>query len=346
MPYQEILARAWAILKRQRALWLFGFLSACTGGTYGRLTVPGFNFQIPVNWQNEAPRHGQQPMPSPDQFQHMLEQIPPATILAVVLVIFAVLILWLVIALLIRSAAEPALLRGALADVRGSERLTVKEAFARGKPFFGRALLFYLLVGGGATVFGFLMLIMGIVLLVATLGIGVLCLLPLFLLAIPLIWLLELYLEIALLALILEDLPVLESFRRGWAVLKENFWNAVLMGLLLTVIRLAIGFMVGLLVVVLLFMFIVPLVVVGAVVSASGGLLVLLVMFGIGALSVVMAVALVASGMLQTYLQSAWVLTYLHFIGGEEPPREAEAPAAPPPPASHDPSPLPEPETP
>ncbi|MCL5950420.1 MAG: hypothetical protein M1132_01640 [Chloroflexi bacterium] len=43
MDYGRMLARAFEITRRDRALWLFGFLLAVTGGSGGH---PGLNFGL------------------------------------------------------------------------------------------------------------------------------------------------------------------------------------------------------------------------------------------------------------------------------------------------------------
>ncbi len=351
MPYQEILSRAWQIFRRQRALWLFGFLSACTGGVYGRLSLPSFNFQVPNDiFQQPQPHRGGAPPSVPpeiaDQMQqwaHYLANISENTIALIALGIFALVMLWFLVALALRVVAEPSLVRGILADIETGEPLSVGEAFRHGKPFLGRTLLFYLLLGGTWLVSMVVLAVSVVALALATAGIGILCLVPFFLLLIPLAWLLELYLVLVYLALVLEDTPLLASFGRGWEVLKSNFWHAVLMGLLLTVIRWGVSIAVGVVVVFLAIPTLGGVVLVG--IATHGSALLPLIVIGVLILTVLVLIAAFLMGMLQVYLQSAWVLTYRHFVGqppvqenGEPQPAGVLPPEAAPP-ADADPAP-------
>ena len=331
MPYQEILSRAWQIFRRQRALWLFGFLSACTGGVYGRLSLPSFNFQVPNDiFQQPQPHSGGAPPPVPpevaDQMQqlaHYLENISEGTIALIALGIFALVMLWFLVVLVLRVVAEPSLVRGILADIETGEPLSVGEVFRHGKPFFGRTLLFYLLLGGTWLVSMMVLAVSIVALAFATMGIGILCLVPFFLLLMPLAWLLELYLVLVYLALVLEDTPLLASFGRGWEVLKSNFWQAVLMGLLLTVIRLGVSIAVVVVFVLLAIPTLGGVVMVG--IATHGSALLPLIIIGVLILAVLILIATFLMGMLQVYLQSAWVLAYRHFVG-QQPAPESSTP--------------------
>ncbi len=327
MPYQEILSRAWQTLKRQPALWLFGLLSACAGGTYGRIALPSFNFQTPSFSSPGTIGHGSPNIPPElEHWLHALSTIPERTWVLIALGFLTLLLVWLVVMLAVRAIADPSLLRGILSDIRDGHPLTTSEVFNEGKRFFWRMVGFALLIGGSAVLLAIIFSLLTLVLTFATFGVGLLCLIPLIILAIPFIWLVELYLEMARLALVVEDLPLLASFSRGWEVLKNNFWNAVVMGVLLTAIHLGVGIALG-----ALFVGIVIVVLVGlallAALSAAAGSFLPVIFVGILAGFIVFVLYLFLLGLLQTYLQSAWVLAYLHFIGGEPQPQETTSPA-------------------
>jgi len=312
MPYQEILARAWHIFKRQRALWLFGILTACSGGVYGKLNLSSFRIQIP-NFQGFEPNVNGQP-PFPPEMEHFfrqIEQIPLETWLLIFLAIFLVGLVWAVIMMVLRSFAEPALIRGILKAIKNDHPLSVEEIAREGIPFFGHMLLFHLLVGGS----GFILMIvligaLGLIAL-ATIGIGLLCLLPLMLLFIPLIWLVELYLVLTTMALVIEDLDVITALQRGWQMLKQHFWSAVIMGILLTFIHVIVSFLLALIIIVI----IIPLAAFLLLIIPTSDYITVLLIVGAFAVFFVIILSLMVMGLLQTYLESAWVLTYRHFLG-------------------------------
>ncbi len=344
MPYQDILAQAWRILKRQRALWLFGFLSACAGGSYGNFNFGGFNFQMPSSWFSSSPHHtapyGGSPAPFKD-FGDFFTHVSPNTLILIGVIALLVFVVWLLIATALRALAEPAIIRITLHDLRQDVVLSVGEAYALAKPFFWRAFGFFLLIGGGAGTLAILLAILGIALIVVTHGVGIFCLLPGVLLAIPVLWGLALYFEMAILALLVEGTTVWQSFSRGWEVFKDNFWQVVLTGLLLAAVRLGVGLLIAVVAFLLLAVFGGPLVAMGIAMNAHGLMLGLLVVVGV-LLFIVWWVALIfLSGLVRAYIESAWTLAYLHWLEGEaadaadqEAPPSAEEPPLPAPQAS------------
>ena len=304
MPYQEILARAWRIFKRQRILWLFGILTACSGGVYGRVTLPSFNIYAPFT--NKIPS-------LPPQIAHFSDQlvdfIGSGWLLTLLLPV--VMLVWMILAMLLRSFAEPALIRGTLKAIENDHPLTFGEIARAGTPFFGRMLTFYLLVGGSA--FILLMILLGVfgLILLATSGFGLMCLMPLVFVFTPLIWLLELYLVLVTMALVVEDLEVITALQRGWQMLKQNFWSAVFMGFLLTFIHIVVSFLKGIIVIATLILVGGGYVMLANVTASAAPFLIL----GALALGFIILLSLVVMGLLQTYLESAWVLTYRHFLG-------------------------------
>ena len=317
MPYQQILSRAWQILKRQRALWLFGLLSACTGGAYGRIALP--NVQIPSQWNPTTPS---QNTPAPQDLERTLQEfartIPLEVVLALFVMLMAFVLLWMIVALVLRSLSDAAILRGALADLHDGTPRSIKAIFAAAQPFFWRMMGFLVLTGGGVTLLGLMLGLVAAVIGFATHGIGLLCLLPALLLAMPLMWLLELYLEVSMLALVLDDIPVMEAFRRGWEVLRGNFWSAALTGLLLTAVRLAVGLLVGVLFIGALLAVAAVLIIFGVAIHAHGSTLLLLSLIGVAAGLLILFALLFASGLLRVYIQSAWTVAYLHLTGSAD----------------------------
>ncbi len=323
LPLEKILSRAWKILKRQRALWLFGFLTACAGGSYGRVGMPTFNLQMPAFQNSEF--SGVEGSDLAPLFSK-IEQIPSSTWLMLFVIIAVALLVWLVVMLAIRSFAQAGLLRGlwhSAQQEEGKEQpLTVSEVFAEAKAFFKPVFLFNLLVGGGGIVL-FIGLLMAVVALaVATMGIGLLCLIPLMLLMIPLIWFLVVYLELVLLSIVGEALSFKEAFKRSWVLIKQHIWDVVVVALLLGMLNFLAGIVMVGVFLVLLLVLVGPLVAFGIAINASGGVAVLLVLMGLVGSAVAFLALLILAGLLDVYVQSVWVLTFLHFRDAE--PGDAE----------------------
>jgi len=322
MEYQAMLSKAWSILKRQRALWLFGFLSACAGGSYGRMGIPSFNFQVPATTQREQSFSGMEGQHL-ESFFHQLGQVPAGVWVLLGVGLLLVLFVWLVLMLALRSFAQGGLL-GGLGQIVAAERdggesqvLRVKDVVEQGKALFGRLFLFNLLIGGGVWAVIVIAVLGLIVLAMLTMGIGIVCLIPLFVLAIPVVWLLSVYLELVLLSLALDEPQVASTwgrikaaFGKGADLLKGHFWDAVVVALLVWLINILAGLAMVAVLVVLLMVLWGPLVAFGVLAHATGWLVTLLVLLGIVGGGVALLVFLGLAGLLETYTQSVWVLAF------------------------------------
>ena len=126
------------------------------------------------------------------------------------------------------------LIRGAqLADQDMEARLTFGELFKGSLPYFWRVFLLNLLVGLVFFVVG-IILAVGVVLgVVLTLGLILICLLPLLCLLVPLGVVIGVVIEQATIAIVAEDLGILDGLRRGWEVVKTNVGPMIVMWLIL-----------------------------------------------------------------------------------------------------------------
>jgi hypothetical protein len=127
MDHKRILTRAWTLLWKSRALWLFGFLFALAGG--GGTNFPGGS--------NSGRSGGQPPTsgglypsaPSPDVFFNSLDWRMIATIGIAVLLVLVILA---IVAVAIRYMAETALIAGVAEIETTGEKLTVRRGFRLG----------------------------------------------------------------------------------------------------------------------------------------------------------------------------------------------------------------------
>jgi len=120
-------------------------------------------------------------------------------------------------------------------DNEASEQFTFNELFNDSKPFWWRVLGVLLLVGLGISlvftvIFGCMALI-GMV----TVGLGFICLFPLMLLMYPAMMVLYGIIEESQVAVVVDDLGVTDAIRRGWELVRANFWRIVLISLIVYV---------------------------------------------------------------------------------------------------------------
>jgi hypothetical protein len=147
-----------------------------------------------------------------------------------------------------------------------------------------------------------------------TLGIGMICLIPLICILIPVSWLVAVFLEQANIAIVIEDLGIIEGLQRGWNVFRENIGTMIVMALILGIG----GAIVGLVFALPMIMTVVPFMIgvmsslaIESEVALGSGL----ITSGICCVAY-LPVLIVLSGILQAYIESAWTLTYLRLTTG------------------------------
>ena len=159
-----------------------------------------------------------------------------------------------------------------------------------------------------------LVLMLPVILLgIGTMGVGMLCLIPLMCVIIPVFMVIGVVLEQGIIAIVVEDCGIIEGLKRGWMVVKSNFWNVVLMAIILGVITGVIGFIIGLPLLLAFLPMIVP-----VIQSATSGAFDFAafqapLLLSLGLCCLIYPFVLVANGILVAYEQSAWTLTYLRL---------------------------------
>lgn len=110
----------------------------------------------------------------------------------------------------------------------GAEKLGVGKMFDDSKPYWWRVLGVTLLIGLGISIF--FMVIFGCISLfgAVTVGLGFICMMPLFLVIYPVMMVLYGFIEVSQAAVVIDDIGVTDAIRRGWDVVKANFWRILL----------------------------------------------------------------------------------------------------------------------
>lgn len=288
MEFGEVLSRAWQIVWKHKVLWIFGILAGCASGG-------GSNSNYRMDSSDLPPG-----------IERFLNNIESWQVLLIALAIFVVVVLIAVIVALLAALGRAGLIRGTLRADNGAEHLSFGELWAESRPYLFRLFLLNLAIG---LTFG----VVGIVIIIAMIGIaaittfrlGLPSLIPLLCLLMPLMWFLDIVVEQANVALVVEDLGLVQSVQRGWQTVQAQLANMLILGLIV-----GIGGFVAMLFINL------PLVIALVPVVFS-------LMLGEGepqawviGLSIVCAVAylpvlLVLSGLVQTYIGSVWTLAYV-----------------------------------
>lgn len=301
MDYGEVLAKAWQIIWKHKVLWIFGILASCSGGGGGGGGNSSYQFS-----RGELP----------PRFERFFEfpnlNLPEWQIAMIVGAIVLVILLVIVLVIVLGTIGRIGLIKGTVQADQGVERLSFGQLFSESLPFFWRVFGLNLLIGLALLVTGLIFLAFFAGFTAVTFGIGAICLIPLICLLVPLLWLLQVVIEQGTIAIVVEDLGIMDGLRRGWEVFRANLGTMIVMALILYLgVSLIIGFVIAL----PLILVIAP--VIAGVIGGSmfdsnqavgGGLLIAALCF-----VAYLPVLIVLSGGLRAYIGSAWALTYLRL---------------------------------
>lgn len=245
---------------------------------------------------------------------------------AVALIIAGLILLAIIVTIIVVAVStigRTGLIQGAkMADEDENAQLTFGLIFNSVKPFFWRVVGLNLLIMIGYIA---ILMILGMVFIfsaIFTLGLALICLLPLCCVLIPVFWVLTTFVEMANVAIVVEDLSIIDGLKRGWEVFKGNLGEMILMGLVLVLG----GMFVGMLIALPMILTMIPLMlgVMAAIFGdtealAAGGVIV----SGLCCVAY-LPVLIVIGGIVRAYIGSAWTLTYLRLTKGPAVEKPAE----------------------
>lgn len=293
MDFGEVLSRAGRITWRYKGLWVLGVLASCGSGNGGGGGGGGSNLNTSFDT----------PPDSLPQVQSFLENINEGVLIAIVLALILLLLFVGLIFFVLGIMGQAGLIHGFDAADEG-EDVGLRSAFKGGLAHFWRLLgLKLLLIAAGIAVaiavIGFLFVV-GI----ATLGVGLICLLPLLCLIFPAAIAIGVYVQLSQVAIVVESVDIFSGLRAAWDLVKKEPGPLIAMAAILVLG----GGLAGLLLAAPLIGLAIP--VVGGIaigtdtaVGAGIGLAVL-------GFLIYLPIMIVLSGILQTYLQGAWTITY------------------------------------
>lgn len=298
MDFAEVLRRAWQITWRFKGLWVLGILAGCGGGGGGGGSSGGSGGGI--RWE-----FGERELPSIERF---FDRMDPE-LLGIITVALICLGIALAIAFfLLGVLGQSGLISGIdLADE--GHAVTLSIAFQRGLHYFwkilGAQVVLWLLA---AAVLAVVFIAAGI-LTVGTFGLAALCFLPLACLLVPAFLLFGVYVMLTQVALVVEELDFTAAFARSWQVLRDNVGNVIVLGIVLVIGGLVLGFVLFLPFVAVAFPAIAG-ITFGGERAAAGGIAVSI----IGAVVLLPLVVLI-NGIIQTFATGTWTIAYRRMVG-------------------------------
>ncbi len=277
MEFGEILSKSWQIIWKHKILWIFGILASCASGN-GSMNFGG-NFSSRQQ--------------TPQQFEHFFRNVDPTLIFILIAVAIVIGLIFGLIAVFLGTIGRIGVIRGSMQVDQGAASLSFSDLFSGSIPFFWRIFGMNLLVG-------IAMALVFIILVISIIGIPCICL------AIPAAWLVGVILQQANIAVVVEDKGIMDALRHAWELFKANLGNYIVMALIL---GLGVS-MLGGLIIGLPFMLILGPLFIGLIAGGEramgAGVIVSLI-----CLVAFLPVAIVLGGILHSYIQSAWTLTYL-----------------------------------
>ncbi len=216
--FGEVLSRAFQITWKHKVLWLFSALPVLLSFLIFPIMF------VPVFFMDSNPYN--QPF--------FVDQ----PIYIVLFVGFSILIS--LVSYVLYGISSSSVMVGVVQVEGGAENLQARQLFEDGRPYWVRVLGVLLLIGLGVSVvfavfFG-CMAAIGTV----TMGLGFICMQPLMLLLYPLMLVLYGVIEESQVAVIVDGLGVTDAIRRGWELVRANFWRITLISL---IVYLGIGFL-------------------------------------------------------------------------------------------------------
>jgi hypothetical protein len=308
MDFGKILTRAWEIIWKFKVLWIFGILASCGQGASGGGGGGGNSgFQLSgkdVNLHPEVNRYF-------SQIERFFDNIDAWQIAAFLGGLFLFVLILGFITTALSTIGRVGIIQGVVQAEEGVDRLTFRDLFTSGKPFFWRVFALNLLIGFIIMIVVLIVLIPAIGLTILTAGIAALCLVPLICILVPLGWMVSIVMEQANIALVIDDLGIIDAIKRGWHVFRENLGVMVIMALILGIGSLIFGFAIALPIIIIALPVLIGFVG-GAIAESSsligGGLAVAGLCF-----VAYLPVLIVLGGILRSYVNTAWILTYLEL---------------------------------
>lgn len=292
--FGEVLSRAWQIIWKHKVLWIFGIFAGCSRGGGGGSSGGGGGATGPG---------GDGRLPEIERFFEQLGQWIDNNAWIIAVFVLAVLVL-IILAIFLGAIGRIGLIRGTYQAEQGRERLVFGELFSESMPYFWRVFGLSLLIG-----VLILLLILPLILFgVLTAGIGLICILPLLCLLIPLSWAVMVVIEQANVAIVLEDLGIVDGLRRGWEVVRANVGTMIVMALILFIGAAVIGILLAIPIIIT----IIPAAI--AIAAAAGGDTPAAWIWTLGICAVIyLPILFVLNGILTAYVQTAWALTYMRL---------------------------------
>jgi hypothetical protein len=324
MDYGEVLSKSWKIAWKFKVLWIFGILAGCGASQGGNFN---FNNSFRTNgngFSNSTPNLPPAIMSQFYRFAHLFDD--PSFIWKFVAIVIAVVCVIVIVEIFLGTMGRIGLIKGSAEADAGAEKLTFGGLWKESTPYFWRVFWLSFLIGT-PFVIAIIAIAIGAAVTMIPLAnnnpnmAGFLILLPVLCILLCVILLLGIVISFistqAERAIVLENKSILDGFKRGWEVLTKNLGPILIIWL----ISAAIGFVAAIVIALPLLVVMVPLVI--AFMANMNNLNFSFTPWLVAFVCIICAytpIAWLFNGIVMTYLQSVWTLTYLRITQ----PKQAE----------------------
>jgi len=304
--FGEVLTRSWQIIWKHKVLWIFGILASCgrSGGNFNSNSSSG---------GGDGGGFGQPDLPP--QVLRWFQVIEENLTTIIVVGIALICIIWIV-TIFLGTIGKIGLIRGASQADGGAESLIFGQLFSESIPYFWRMFGLSLIVSIPIAVV-FVALFAGLIVFAVSASggsdestLGFLAFLPLiigcFCLLIPVMFVVGMILRQSERAIVLEEMGVLPALSRGWEVFRKNLGPIIVMTIILAIVGVIVSFIVA----IPFFIVFIPGMI--AYLASGGENNTPLILMGV-CVCLFIPISLIINGILTSYTESAWTLTYLRL---------------------------------
>ena len=292
IDFGDVLGRMWKIGWNHKVLWLWQMLPglfAVVVMPFMFLANPGFAMLLPEPYN----RFANEPW-----------------------VIFAFLGITLILTIPIMFMGVIAQLTttyGALKAEKGAEKLTFRGLFSESLPYFWRVMGLYAIFVGGWMLIVFAVMAFTTFGSMITLGLASICMMPFFLLLIPVVIVGYSVLELAQAAIIADDMGTMEAISHGWKLFRANVIGVI-------VLMMILYFALSILSSMFVFPMMLPMMFIPLGMESQGNFNNLMLVFFFVLFPVMILFMYVVQGILMAFFQSAWAVAYLRLNSTENAP--------------------------
>jgi hypothetical protein len=305
MDFGAILSDTWKITWKNKVFWILGILAGCSASGRGSNAQSVSGFQ---GWNFDSTEFPSYQFENVPELENFFNNINEGAIVAWVFALICIFFFLSLVFLVLGVIGQGGLIAG-FGQADQGNTVTLGEAFSFGIQNFWKLLGIRLLVWIAGAVVAVIAIILLIGVAIFTLGLGLICLIPLICLLIPLSFGVDAYITLTMIAAVEEELGVFDAFGRAWEVVKAHFGEVLIMGLVLIVGGGIVGVIIA-----------APFLGVGLpalIGTAIGDDPAILTGIGVSAVLLICAfpIFLLVQGILTTYITGAWTLTFRRLTG-------------------------------